>query len=156
MCRQDVSCLLPLYSRREAAQHQNDEFSRVFALIQSYNRRFSGAPRDVIYNQSHYNFFYYFDHVFVKYWDYISDIPILLRHVLTEMFSFNDLSIWYRIRFGFLIFLSFVYFISPLDVIPEALFGLFGLLDDILVVLFLVIYICTLYRQIIANRTWHF
>ena len=49
MCRQDVSCLLPLYSRREADQHRNDEtMKRVFTSIQSYNRRFSGAPRNVI------------------------------------------------------------------------------------------------------------
>ena len=47
MCRQDVSCLLPLYSRAETTQQQNDDLTRVFAAVQSYNRRFSGAPRNV-------------------------------------------------------------------------------------------------------------
>lgn len=49
MCRQDVSCLLPLYSRREAARHESesDDLARVFQSIKSYNRRFSGAPRNV-------------------------------------------------------------------------------------------------------------
>lgn len=47
MCRQDVSCLLPLYSRAETTQEQNDDLNRVFAAVQTYNRRFSGAPRNV-------------------------------------------------------------------------------------------------------------
>lgn len=131
MCRQSVTCLLPLYSRAEQ-QASSSEYRELFTQINNYNRRFSGAPR--------------------SYWDYITDIPILLRHALNELFSFDGLSIWYRIRFGFMILVALCYFVSPLDIIPEALFGLFGLIDDILVVLFLAVYMCTLYRQIIANR----
>jgi RING finger protein 170 len=87
-----------------------------------------------------------------KYWDYISDVPILLRHALNELFSLDGMNIWYRIRFGFMILVALSYFLSPLDFIPEALFGIFGLIDDLLVFVFLAVYACTMYRQLIANR----
>ncbi len=84
--------------------------------------------------------------------DYITDMPILLRHVINEMFTLNNLPIWYRIRFMFLFLISLIYFLSPLDLIPEALFGIFGFIDDFLVLLILAIYACQIYRQVIANR----
>ena len=84
--------------------------------------------------------------------DYITDIPILLRHVINEMFTLNSLPLWYRIRFAFVFIISLLYFLSPLDLIPEALFGIVGFIDDLLVILILSIYACQIYRQVIANR----
>jgi RING finger protein 170 len=52
-----------------------------------------------------------------------------------------------------MILMAFSYLFSPLDFIPEALFGLFGLIDDLLVLVFFAVYACTMYRQFIANRT---
>jgi RING finger protein 170 len=131
MCRQSVTCLLPVYTRAER-QAAAAEYREIFTKISNYNKRFSGAPR--------------------AYWDYISDVPILLRHALNELFTLDGMDTWYRIRFGFMILVAFSYFLSPLDFIPEALFGIFGLIDDILVVGFIAIYACTMYRQLIANR----
>lgn len=84
--------------------------------------------------------------------DYITDIPVLLRHIFNELFSFQGLEIWHRIRWIFLMIVGIVYFISPLDIIPEMVFGIFGLLDDIFVFVLLIIYITILYRQVVANR----
>jgi len=46
MCRSQVTCLLPLYSRDQQQQHSS-EFGEIFNKINNYNRRFSGAPRSV-------------------------------------------------------------------------------------------------------------
>ena len=46
MCRQLVTCLLPLFNQAEERQRTN-EFNELFTQINNYNRRFSGAPRNV-------------------------------------------------------------------------------------------------------------
>lgn len=131
MCRQLVSCLLPLYSIEEQQRNVTDN-KTTFDTIRMYNNRFSGAPRPWL--------------------DYITDIPIILRHVFTELLSMNALDIWERIRMIFLIIFGLFYFLLPLDLIPEAVFGFFGFFDDLLVVLLVFIYICMFFRAIITNR----
>jgi len=132
MCRQFISCLLPLYNSRDEIRQNVPNLQEIKACISNYNRRFSGAPRPFM--------------------DYITDIPVLLRHIFNELFSFQGLEIWHRIRWIFLMIVGIVYFISPLDIIPEMVFGIFGLLDDIFVFVLLIIYITILYRQVVANR----
>lgn len=46
MCRSQVTCLLPLYDQSEEQQRSN-EFNEIFIQINNYNKRFSGAPRNV-------------------------------------------------------------------------------------------------------------
>nr|CAD7453739.1 unnamed protein product [Timema tahoe] len=48
---------------------------------------------------------------------------------------------------------SLVYLLSPLDFIPEAMFGLLGFLDDLFVVFLLAIYVSILYRRLVVSRT---
>lgn len=45
-----------------------------------------------------------------------------------------------------------MYLISPLDMIPEAVFGILGLLDDMFVVFLLAIYVTVIYRRFLATR----
>jgi hypothetical protein len=47
MCRQSITCLLPLYSRSQQ-QRYIIEYKETFDYINNYNKRFSGAPRPVI------------------------------------------------------------------------------------------------------------
>ncbi len=44
-----------------------------------------------------------------------------------------------------------VYLISPIDLIPELIFGLFGLVDDILLTLYMVLYATGVYRTYVTN-----
>lgn len=132
MCRNPVICLLPLYSI-VAQRRISSENNELFDLINTYNRRFSGLPRPLL--------------------DQLFEIPLLLRHVINELFTFDNIEFWFRLRFGFMFLISFMYFLSPLDIIPEALFGLFGYLDDIMVFVVMAFYICTIYRQVISQRT---
>ena len=58
----------------------------------------------------------------------------------------------FRVRVVVCVIAAFVYFISPLDLIPEAVFGLLGFLDDVFIILLLAIYISIIYRQIVEAR----
>ena len=58
----------------------------------------------------------------------------------------------FRIRIVLCFVAAIMYLISPLDMIPEAVFGLFGLLDDIFVVLLLAIYVTIIYRRFLSRR----
>lgn len=57
-----------------------------------------------------------------------------------------------RIRIVLCFVAAIMYLISPLDMIPEAVFGILGLLDDVFVVLLLAIYVSMIYRRFLANR----
>ena len=57
-----------------------------------------------------------------------------------------------RIRIVLCFIAAIMYLVSPLDMIPEAIFGLLGLLDDIFVVILLAVYVTIIYRRFLANR----
>lgn len=84
--------------------------------------------------------------------DYVRDLPTLLRHLWNEFFSVGGLMYMFRIRIILCFFAACMYLISPLDIIPEAVFGILGLLDDVFVVLLLAVYISIIYRRFITNR----
>jgi len=44
-----------------------------------------------------------------------------------------------------------LYLLSPLDLIPEAVFGIVGLLDDLVLFLLISMYLTFFFRQIMAN-----
>ena len=58
----------------------------------------------------------------------------------------------FRMRVVVCFFAALLYFISPLDLIPEAAFGLLGFLDDFFIIGLLAIYISIIYRQVIEAR----
>ncbi|XP_027200439.1 E3 ubiquitin-protein ligase RNF170-like isoform X2 [Dermatophagoides pteronyssinus] len=109
-----------------------DTARQVTSQINSYNRRFSGEPR--------------------PWYDYLYDLPTMLRHLTNDFFSFNGLFYMFRLRVIICFFAAILYLISPLDMIPEAVFGIFGLFDDIVVVLLLAIYVTIIYRRFLSSR----
>ncbi len=76
----------------------------------------------------------------------------MLRHLTNDFFSFNGLMYMFRIRIVLCVVAAIMYLISPLDMIPEAVFGIFGLFDDIVVVLLLAIYVTIIYRRFLSAR----
>lgn len=48
--------------------------------------------------------------------------------------------------------LSAIYVISPVDIIPEALLGIIGLLDDVIIVLLCFLHVAALYRSFLLDR----
>lgn len=149
VCRQQVTIVLQCFRSRDASN------SQLTHDINDYNRRFSGEPRPVskfvsilnslIASPSHI-------HLSLQWLDYIYDLPVLLRHMSSEFFSVGGLVYMFRIRVVLCFLAAIMYLISPLDFIPEAVFGLLGLFDDIFVILLLAIYITIIYRQFLASR----
>nr|XP_021531502.1 E3 ubiquitin-protein ligase RNF170 isoform X2 [Aotus nancymaae] len=82
----------------------------------------------------------------------IMDLPTLLRHAFREMFSVGGLFWMFRIRIILCLMGAVFYLISPLDFVPEALFGILGFLDDFFVIFLLLIYISIMYREVITQR----
>lgn len=84
--------------------------------------------------------------------DYLYDLPALLRHLLREFFSVGGLVIMFRARIVLCVVAIIVYLVSPLDILPEAVLGLLGLLDDLFVLLLVLVYMTIIYRQVVAQR----
>jgi len=150
-CRQPVSILFPQFTAAEitgivngandagtaddAAGDATVTPQSVTDFINTYNRRFSGQPR--------------------PWMDYVYDLPVIMRHLASELFTVGGLAIIFRLRVLFLVLGMVFYVISPLDIIPEAVFGIFGLMDDLLFVFILVIYLSIQYRRVLAARGLH-
>lgn len=133
VCRQQVNVLLQCFPpNARLADEELNERSRILHDVNDYNRRFSGEPRPWL--------------------DYIYDLPTLLRHLTSEFFTVGGLMYMFRIRIVLCFVAAIMYLISPLDMIPEAVFGLFGLLDDVFVVLLLAIYVTIIYRRFLSRR----
>ena len=57
-----------------------------------------------------------------------------------------------RLRIIFCFIAAILYFVSPIDILPEAAFGILGFFDDIVVFLLLLVYVTEIYRNFVANR----
>ena len=144
----------------------NQERTNVIREIHNYNRRFSGAPRPVctrvLLNFWTNSCFYFWINLSLllpnlsspktQWSDYLYDLPTLLRHLTNDFFSFNGLMYMFRIRIVLCVVAAIMYLISPLDMIPEAVFGIFGLFDDIVILLLLAIYVTIIYRRFLSSR----
>ncbi|XP_053552702.1 E3 ubiquitin-protein ligase RNF170-like [Bombina bombina] len=129
ICRQTVTLLFPMFE-----QNQQQEAIEIHQEINNYNRRFSGQPRSLM--------------------ERLMDLPTLLRHAFREMFSVGGLFWMFRIRIVLCLLGALFYLVSPLDIIPEALFGILGFLDDFFVLFLLLIYISIMYREVVTQRLY--
>ncbi|MFN9904821.1 MAG: DUF1232 domain-containing protein [bacterium] len=57
----------------------------------------------------------------------------------------------FQLRIIILAVFFFLYLLSPLDLVPEAIFGLLGLLDDMVIFLLLSMYLTTIFRNLMAG-----
>ncbi|XP_036385231.1 E3 ubiquitin-protein ligase RNF170 [Megalops cyprinoides] len=135
ICRQMVTLLFPLFQEGDLPNQAQDgqvEAGQILQDVNDYNRRFSGQPRSLM--------------------DRLRDVPTLLRHAFREMFSVGGLFWMFRLRILLCLVGALTYLASPLDFIPEALFGLLGFMDDLFVILLLFIYISIMYREVVTQR----
>jgi RING finger protein 170 len=130
-CRQQVTILLTCFSDAETQDTSADK-QQIVDGINRYNRRFSGQP--------------------LSWMEYLMDLPTLLRHCISEVLSLSGLIWMFRLRVLVCFLFALLYLVSPLDILPEAIFGFFGLLDDVFVVLIMAIYVSIIYRRLIAAR----
>merc|ERR1712059_43279 len=133
-CRQRITIILPYFSQEEKDSAELEMVvtrSKIVSDIHTYNRRHSGEPRSLI--------------------EQFRDLPMLLRHLVLYLFSGEGLHLAFQLRVAVLAVFWLLYFISPLDLIPEAVFGLVGLLDDLVIFLLFSLYLTFFFRQIISN-----
>ncbi|CAL8276494.1 unnamed protein product [Merluccius merluccius] len=130
-----VTLLFPLFQEHDSPQRVQDGEAvpqLIHRDVNDYNRRFSGQPRSLM--------------------DRLRDVPTLLRHAFRELFSMGGLFWMFRIRILLCLVGALTYLVSPLDFLPEALFGLLGFMDDFLVILLLFVYISIMYREVVTQR----
>lgn len=82
--------------------------------------------------------------------DYVYDFPVLLRHMLRNLFTVNEFVSMLRYRIILYLGVAVVYTLSPYDIIPEFVFGALGFLDDLVLVACLLFYLTVLYRRSLA------
>ena len=127
MCRQTITLIFLNFNEAEVSSVSSERPGLV-TKIGEYNRRFSGAPRPVL--------------------DYIYDVPTLFR----QMFSDRGLNLIMRFRIYFYFGLALLYLITPVDILPESVFGIAGILDDLIVIIIIAVYVTSLYRNYVAFR----
>lgn len=110
LCRRNIDLIMMSDQLRNS---QETEKKRIVAVVKNYNTR----------NSSDMSFSYFF-----------SNLPFLLNLTMQILSSPQNIRVIlglsnFLFYFGGLLF----YLISPLDLIPEAIWGIFGLIDDFFV-----------------------
>lgn len=135
MCRQRMTVLLLYFSEVERNTADLEEISARNLLIGSvrdYNRRYSGEARSLL--------------------EHLRDLPVLLRHLVSFIWSGEGITWLFRLRIFILGAMAGVYLLSPFDIVPEAVFGLIGILDDIIVLALFALYAGILYRNFVVDN----
>jgi len=131
MCRQKVTLLLPCFTGNP--ESDSEERREVETMVADYNIHHGTGYRS---------------------WStLIRDCPVLVRHLFRHFFSPGGLIWLFRLRVIGCAFGVLLYFLMPLDLFPEALFGFIGLLDDVVIVFLCAIYLSIIYRRFILSRS---
>lgn len=69
----------------------------------------------------------------------------MISRFIAEIRRTNGLVLLQRFKFIIYIIGLIVYFVSPFDLIPEFIFGIFGFIDDVIVVIYVVVAISTVF-----------
>ncbi|VDM98984.1 unnamed protein product [Thelazia callipaeda] len=135
VCREPVNLLIPHPTEGEREDNM-DEAVRCDQQLTDYNRRFSSGRGPMIV--------------------YIRDLPVLIPHMLRALVSVNGLMIMFRIRVFLCLFGVAIYILSPFDILPEAAFGILGMVDDIFILFVVLVYVTILFRQLLAGGRLRF
>ncbi|MFH4975114.1 hypothetical protein AB6A40_001823 [Gnathostoma spinigerum] len=130
VCRTVVSILMPMPVEGER-ENNTIGAAECDSQLNDYNRRFSGESRPIL--------------------DYIRDLPVLVPYMLRTMVSINGIIWMFRIRVLLCLLAVVVYILSPFDILPEAVFGILGMADDLFITFVVLIYATILFRQFMAD-----
>ena len=79
-------------------------------------------------------------------------MPALLQHLRRDTFRLQGgLPICSKLYYLMLALVLLLYILSPVDLIPEGIFGIFGLADDLCALLYVALYATGAYRTYITN-----
>lgn len=134
-CRQRITLILTYFTQEERNTAEPPEIelrNAILTNVHMYNRRYSGEPRSFL--------------------EVLRDVPTLITHLFSRLFTGEDgFTVAFQLRIVVLVLFWILYLLSPLDLIPEAAFGIVGLMDDIVVFIFLSMYLTTLFRAVMSQ-----
>lgn len=81
----------------------------------------------------------------------MQDIPAVYQHLYQDMFRLGGLPVCSRLYILVVLLVGLLYLLSPIDFIPEGIFGVFGLADDLVAVVMALLYGVNLYRQYLIH-----
>lgn len=113
-CRTRINMIHPNFDSTQFVEEIED--------VRRFNRLSGAVPRSLL--------------------ETINDFPVLLKQLIRAFFSGNIVTVAFKLRMLCLMAVGFLYLLSPFDLIPELVFGIFGYVDDILVS-FIIVYIMT-------------
>lgn len=131
-CRTRVTLLLLHFTGVEATEARGVAVT-VRQGVNNYNHGFSAESRTIM--------------------EHIWDLPTLLRHAWNDHhFTLRTLFLMHRLRFILVFAFVVLYLFTPFDVIPEAVFGIFGFVDDLLLLFLLIVGVSVIYRRFVVTR----
>lgn len=131
LCRRPITLLVP--SEASSRQRYNSEVSEILGKVETYNRLFGAHTNGLIQR--------------------VRDLPFLLRRLLREMMDpQRSLPLVIRARVFLAMIGSFLYVLSPVDLIPEGILGIVGLMDDFIIILICFLHVAALYRSVLLFR----
>ncbi|GAA0145065.1 hypothetical protein LIER_36068 [Lithospermum erythrorhizon] len=131
LCRRQISLLVP--TEASSRERHNPEVLEMLQKIEAYNRLFGGQSNGI----------------FQK----MQDLPFLIRRLFRDLTDpQRTLPFVIRARVYLAVIMSAIYVISPVDIIPESVTGVIGLLDDLIIVLICFLHVAALYRSVLLFR----
>ncbi|GAB4844763.1 hypothetical protein Ancab_038152 [Ancistrocladus abbreviatus] len=131
LCRRSITLLIP----NEASLHQrhDPEVGHILGEIEAYNRSFGERPSGIIQR--------------------LQDLPFLLRRLLHDLADpQRSLPLVIKARVYLAVVLTVIYFLCPVDILPEGILGIIGFLDDLIILLICVLHIAATYRSVLVFR----
>ncbi|KAG8317482.1 E3 ubiquitin-protein ligase RNF170-like [Homalodisca vitripennis] len=137
VCRAEVLMLYPVFTGEEYSSERLSNNARtrdsLISEIQEYNRLFSGGNRTLLQT--------------------IFELPVFVRRLWRSFNNPDDILVQNRMKTLLYVILLLValYILFPFDLFPEVYFGLFGFLDDLLVITVSLFYLTSVYRSLFFN-----
>ncbi|KAF8757457.1 hypothetical protein HU200_010978 [Digitaria exilis] len=83
----------------------------------------------------------------------LQDLPFFIRRLFRELMDpQRTLPLVFRARMLMMVALSAIYVLSPVDILPESVLGLFGFVDDLLILLIVFLHLAAVYRSLLLYR----
>ncbi|KAI8003427.1 E3 ubiquitin-protein ligase RNF170 [Camellia lanceoleosa] len=131
LCRRQITLLIP--SDASSRQRHDSDAAEILGKIERYNRYFGERSNGLIQR--------------------LRDLPFLLRRLFRDIMEpQRSLPLVIRARVYLAMFVSAIYIISPVDIIPEGILGIIGLFDDVLIALICFLHVAALYRSVLLFR----
>ncbi|KAH7443351.1 hypothetical protein KP509_02G030700 [Ceratopteris richardii] len=129
ICRRSINLLIP----SQFEQDEGPEAQRVLREIANYNRLHGDGPRSLVQR--------------------VRDMPLLLRRLARDLMDpQRALPLVHRTRIIIYLMLAVFYVLSPLDILPEGLFGIIGLFDDFLLMAVVLFHLASIYRASLVQQ----